>query len=651
MPLRLPPLPLLLLALVAPMLPAKEVVPKADTLARDLLRDAEFQAISISPDGTMLAISRRQGEVTQVTIHKREPLEPIITFDPGPGGEITTLRWIDNRRLIIGATRIGGYFKTALFEPMLTIASLDGTRPFLLPGNFYSLLEDDPDHILVYGCGFAKGADGCAIPEVRKVDLKHVYAKGELIASGPADTSLFIDPLGKAGMAFGVEDDGTTRTHIMNPATKAWTLINDSSKTHLEVYPLAIRRDGSAAILQSQRTTGPDVIESLDPITGERTQLYADAESDPVSLAMSFDGDDLLGAFFEPTQPRLHLWQPEHPDSKTLIELQGAFPGKRVLGLSRSKDRNLLVLYVYSDRDPGSFYLFDRKARKASIITRSKPWIDPAKQATQRGFSVKARDGQLLHGLLTTPPNSSGKNLPLVVLPHGGPYEISDNWGYDEELQILGQHGYAVLQVNFRGSGGYGRHFMDIGERQWGRAMQDDISDATRWAIAQGIADPARICIFGASYGGYAAMMGPIREPGLYRCAVGLSGVYDLGKMYRWGDIRRSDYGQVYLKRVLGEDQAELAANSPALHADKIGVPVLLAHGVLDGRVDIKHAQAMEKALRKGGKSVELIKYSATGHSITVPKHRLDFYAHLLAFLDKHIGDGRAGAAAAVASP
>lgn len=630
-------LSLLPLCLAAASLSAKDG-PPADALTRELLRDAEFQAVSISPDGTMFAISRRLDDVTKVTIHKRENMEPIIAFDPGYGGEITTLRWIDNQRLIIGATRIGGYFKSALFSPMLTIANLDGRRPVQLPGNFYSMLDNDPDHILVYNCGFAKGAKGCAIPEIRKVDLKHLGAHGELVASGPADAALTIDPLGKAGFAFSVEDDGTTRTHAMDPATKAWSLINDSSKTGLDIYPLAMRRDGSAAILQSQQKQGPDLVESFDPATAKRTLLYADPESDPTSLVYSFDSQEVLGAFFEPTAPRLHLWRPEHPDAAILTELQTAFPGRRAVGVSQSKDHNLLVLFVYSDRDPGAYYLFDRKARKASIITRAKPWAEPSQQATQRGFSLKARDGVLLHGLLTLPPGSSGKNLPLVVLPHGGPYDIADTWGYDPELQILGQHGYAVLQVNFRGSGGYGRHFTQIGERQWGRAMQDDISDATRWAIAEGIADAGRICTFGASYGGYAALMGPIREPGLYRCAVGLSGVFDLGKMYNWGSIRRSDYGQAYLKRVLGEDKAELAANSPALLADKVGVPVLLAHGTLDGRVDVKHAQAMEKALRKGGKPVELVECSATGHSIIVPKHQLDFYARLLAFLDSNIG-------------
>ena len=346
----------------------------------------------------------------------------------------------------------------------------------------------------------------------------------------------------------------------------------------------------------------------------------------------------MIGAYYEPTQPRLRLWQPDHPDAKTMTELQAAFPGRIVLGVSASEDRNLLVLYVYSDRDSGAYYLFDRQARKASIITRAKPWLDAAKQAPQRGIAFKARDGKSVRGLLSVPPNSAGKNLPLVVLPHGGPFGVTDNWGHDPEVQILAQHGYAVLQVNFRGSGGYGHQFTKIGERQWGRAMQDDVTDATRWAISEGIADPGRICIYGASYGGYAALMGPIREPGLYRCAVGLSGVSDLSRLARWASLRRDDLGELYFNRVVGQDKAELAAHSPVMLADKIKVPVMLAHGGLDGIVPVQHAEAMVKALRKAGSPVELTVYPSTGHTIRIEKHEQDFYARLLAFLDKHIG-------------
>lgn len=221
----------------------------------------------------------------------------------------------------------------------------------------------------------------------------------------------------------------------------------------------------------------------------------------------------------------------------------------------------------------------------------------------------------------------------MVVVPHGGPYEIIDAWGFDTGAAVLASQGFAVLRVNFRGSGGYGRDFVEKGFRQWGRAMQDDVTDATRWAIAEGIAAADRICIYGASYGGYSALMGAVREPRLYRCAAGYAAPYDLAKMYKWGSIRRSDLGLNYLERVLGKDKAELAANSPAQQASTIVIPILIAHGRLDARVGVEHSQAMAKILRKGGAGVDYIEYPNEGHGLAIDEDEADFYGRLLAFL------------------
>jgi len=229
----------------------------------------------------------------------------------------------------------------------------------------------------------------------------------------------------------------------------------------------------------------------------------------------------------------------------------------------------------------------------------------------------------------------------MVVLVHGGPYEVTETWGYDAEAALIAENGYAVLRVNFRGSGGYGNAFVEKGFRQWGRAMQDDLTDATRWAIQQGHADPGKVCIYGMSYGGYAALMGAVREPGLYRCVAGYAAPYDLAKMYKWGSIRRSDLGLEYLERVLGKDKQELAAYSPAQRADAIKVPVLLAHGRLDARVDVRHSQQLAKAMRKAGTPVELVEYPNEGHGLAIDADREDFYARLLAFLDAHLGHAR----------
>ncbi|NJN51566.1 MAG: S9 family peptidase [Gammaproteobacteria bacterium] len=180
----------------------------------------------------------------------------------------------------------------------------------------------------------------------------------------------------------------------------------------------------------------------------------------------------------------------------------------------------------------------------------------------------------------------------MIVIPHGGPHGVYDTYGFDGEIQLLANQGYAVLQVNFRGSGGRGRAFQAAGYGEWGEKMQDDITDAVKWTIAEGTADPNRICIFGASYGGFAALSGVTRDPDLYRCAVGYVGVYDLNLMFDKGDIQSVAFGMNYLKRVLGTDTADLTRRSPVNHADNIKVPVLLIHGKLDERAPIEHSIA-----------------------------------------------------------
>jgi dienelactone hydrolase len=614
-----------------------------DEITRALLKDAEFELIAVSPDGSKLAIARRVGNVTQVTVHARADMKPLISFDPGAKGRISELEWIDDTRLLVGATRLEGPENFAAFDPILVVATLDGAPPTVLPGNFFAVIKGDPDHLLVGDCGFGKGNKGCNLPQVRRDEIKRLHKKGELVIEGPADTRMVLNRAATAGFAYKWEDDDTAKTYVYHPADKTWTLLNDGAVAGVEVLPLAVSRDGKTGFLQAENKDGPDAIERYDFATGTRTRLHADAHSDPVAILPALDGSDVVGAIYEPTEPKPYFWAPEHPDAKLYAELQAAFPGKRVRVLDNSDDYNVFALLVSSDREPGAWYVLDRKARKAAVITRQFPWIDAAKQGSQASFEFKARDGLLLHGLLTTPPGTAGKNLPLVVMPHGGPYWIHDSKGFDAENQILAQHGYAVLQVNFRGSGGYGRGFFDAGTRQWGRAMQDDVTDATRWAIAQGIADPKRICIYGVSYGGYAALMGPIREPGLYQCAASYAGPTDLTKITKWGSARRDELNKKWHAKMLGEG-ADLVPISPALNADKIKVPVLLAHGYRDARVDVRHAQAMRSSLARG--SVEYVEYSDTGHFLWLESHRADFVTRLLKLLDANIGPRRAAVAA-----
>lgn len=601
-----------------------------------LKRDA-IESIEISPNGKYLALAERVGESTLVTIRDAASLQVLMQINPGNLGEVSRLNWLDDDRILIGANRVDAKYRIALVQPALYIVTRDGKSKYKLPANFLSTIKDDPDHLLVTDCSdWQKG--GC-IDEVRRAEIGHLSRLGDKIIAAPdVHSTLFADQQGQVRFAIAWSDKSQSKLHVHRDQSSGWTLINDSTESGVDSVPLGVDQTGNHAFLVTEHKTGTSSVERYEIATGKREEVYRNPDSDPVWSIYSFDGNVPLGAYYNATRPRPVIWNATHPDVPMLRQIYNAFPGNLVHVTSASNDRNLAVVKVGSDKDPGAFYLFDRAAKKAVLLARSRSWLSALPVSATKDIQFTARDGTKLHGLLTLPPDTVATSLPMVVIPHGGPYEMLDTWSFDEEANLLASQGLAVLRINFRGSGGYGRAFVEQGYRQWGRGMQDDISDATRWAIKEGIADAKRICLYGASYGGYAALMGAVREPDLYQCVAGYAAPYDLAKMYKWGSIRRSDLGMNYLERVLGKDKPELTERSPAQQAASIKVPVLLAHGKLDARVAVEHSRAMVKSLRKANAQVELVEYPNEGHGLNIEADQIDFYTRLLGFLDKHIG-------------
>lgn len=331
---------------------------------------------------------------------------------------------------------------------------------------------------------------------------------------------------------------------------------------------------------------------------------------------------------------------PDGADAKLYRGLQNAFPGEAIDFINFDQDGGELLFFVSSDRDPGTYYLLDTQTHKASKLFAAMPWIDPRQMATRYPIRFKASDGTELGGILTFPLHRSDHHLPMVLMPHGGPYEIRDDWFFDSDAQFLASRGYLVLQVNFRGSGGRGTGFQHAGYGQWGTGIQQDLIDGVKWAIANGFADPDRICVYGASFGGYSAMMQVVRAPHLFKCAVGYAGVYDLQMLYSKGDIQSTKSGVSYLSTVIGHDSAKLDANSPDKLADKIDVPVFLAHGKDDERAPFAGAEAMHDALDTAHKKVEWMAVSHEGHGFYTEADTAAFLTKLQAFLAQNIGPG-----------
>ena len=406
------------------------------------------------------------------------------------------------------------------------------------------------------------------------------------------------------------------------------------------LQPLGFATDNHTVYWLGRTSSSTVGLYALDPDTRKITLLYGDPDYDISQVIWSFDWQKtqkIIAVMTMPGLPALHILEGDAPKAGYLASLYDAFPGQIVNITSNTHDGSLMVVYVHSDRNPGSYYLFDAKTSKVSLLFNALPDIDPQKMASMRPVTFKARDGVALHGYLTLPPDGNGKNLPLILNPHGGPHGIRDAWGWDPEVQFFASHGYAVLQVNYRGSGGYGMKFQDMGYRHWSTSMQSDLADAAHWAIRQGIADPERICIYGASYGGYAALENSILYPGLYKCTVGYVGVYDL-TLLGHSDFSHYAFGDRYLDVVLGDDKSTLESESPVYQADKIKDPVFIIYGGADKRVVPENAEELMAALDKLGRKYELMYERNEGHGFTKPQHNYELYTRMLRFFDKYIG-------------
>jgi dipeptidyl aminopeptidase/acylaminoacyl peptidase len=626
------------------------------------LRRDGFDDIKLSPTGEFFAASVPGEDNSILMIVRRSDNKPMAGFGIGKNTYIADFDWVNAERVVFGTARKFG----ALDQPQLTGnlygMNADGTGKDILVGQDVEVmstgthiqtkktemvaaflvddLPGDDRNILVTVSPFS----GDTFNRVEKMD---VYSgRRSPVARSPVTNADYLsDGKGVIRFAYGRDTNNDNRLFYRAKDASDWTrtadwkLLNDElANGHVEI-PLGFSADDRYAYLQVEQSSGPDAIVAYDTTDGSRKTLLRDADGDPSRIirALGRSHGVPVGAFITGGKPHTVFFDAGSDEARLYRSLEAAFPGSAVVITSKTQDGALALVEVSSDRNPGDFYLFDTVNKKAQLLLSRRDWVDQANMAQMRPFQFAARDGQILHGFLTLPPGSDGKHLPLVVLPHGGPFGVADSWGFSQEPQLLAAAGYGVLQVNFRGSGHYGRAFTQAGAREWGGKMQDDVTDATHWAVDQGIADPVRICIYGASYGAYAALTGVAREPALYKCAAGYVGVYDLPLMFSKGDTRALESGLSYLHDWVGEP-AQLGAISPVNQAGLIKVPVFLAAGGEDERAPIQHSERMEKALRAAGVPVETLYYRTEGHGFYVDAHRQAFYTQLLAFLDRNIG-------------
>lgn len=404
--------------------------------------------------------------------------------------------------------------------------------------------------------------------------------------------------------------------------------------------PLTIAPDG-ALYVRSHEQGDKSALYTLDAASGKMSAaavlVSKDFDLNPVPVT----NDQALLGWRLRVDAEVTQWI--DPGMKALqAQLDRALPTTtNRLSVARRAQTPYVLVESFSDVQPSVYHLFHTGQKKLTRLGAALPGIDPKRMGPMDLVRYPARDGLSIPAYLTLPPGGAKKNLPLVVLVHGGPWVRGGDWRWQPEVQFLASRGYAVLQPEFRGSTGFGNKHFRAGWKQWGQAMQNDLADGARWAIAQGIADPKRIAIAGASYGGYAAMMGLVNDPDLFRCAVNWVGVTDITLMYTayWSDIDDESKRYGY-PRLIGDPKADaekLRAHSPLHQAARIRQPVLMAYGGVDERVPIAHGERMRDALRAHNSAVQFIEYPSEGHGWAKPETNIDFWGRVETFLGRHL--------------
>ncbi|MBV8642056.1 MAG: S9 family peptidase [Verrucomicrobia bacterium] len=378
-------------------------------------------------------------------------------------------------------------------------------------------------------------------------------------------------------------------------------------------------------------------IVEFDPETGKETNVLFDhPEVDVSDLHYSKKRKVITSASYTTWKEEKKFFDPV--TEQLYKTLEGKLPGYDVYVVSSNKAEDTFVVRTITDRSLGSFYLYEANSGKLTKLADRNPWLKEDQLTEMKPIEYKSRDGLTIHGYLTLPKGKPAKDLPIVVNPHGGPW-VRDEWGFNPEVQFLANRGFGVLQMNYRGSTGYGRNFWEAGFKQWGQSMQDDITDGVKWLIDQGIADPKRVAIYGGSYGGYAVLEGLTKTPDLYAAGVDYVGVSNLFTFMKtvppyWKPFLDMMYEMVGNP---DKDKALFEENSPALNADRIKAPLFVAQGAKDPRVNIDESNQIVNALKKRGIDVEYMVKENEGHGFHNEENRFSFYEAMESFLAKHL--------------
>ncbi len=624
----------------------------------DFARYPDLDEVALSPTGEYiaLAVPSVDGKETNLQIARVKDGSTVQTLRFGQNSHVMDVTWTDDDQVTVQrakrfpleqfksnlgelmSTDITGKKQRTLFAFIPDDGARTGRNKDMGWAIMAGALDKEPGKALVkFYCWPSQcGEDGDTV--VFKVDTR-TGARQEIerIKDGDVDSQLVWDHDGIARVAYSQSKDGVPRMSYRPTPSSPWTPLPKSIAGYA-IEGGYIAEDNNTLYARVSDDQEATTLYKIDLAAGTRTKIVGRDGVDVGTIMTGGRKGVPFGVTYTSPGPAVQYFDPNSEWAKLHAGLMQRFKGRMVYFLQFTRDDQKLLFWTASDRAPGDYYVLDRaNGNKIVQIGARRPWLEGKQVAQMKPVEFTTRDGAKVYGYYTAPVGAAPGPQPLVVMPHGGPFGVSDTWGWEDDVQFLASRGYAVLQVNYRGSSGRGDKFSNQAFKQWGGMIQNDITDGVQYAIDQKLADPNRICMYGASFGGYSALMQPILNPGMYKCAIGYVGVYDLPLLSRSKETESEDIERWYA-RSLGTDMAALATQSPAKRAKEIKVPVMLVHGKADDNVGMNQFRAMEGALKDAGQTPEVMLGNGEGHGFANPQNIAELYRRMQTFLDKYIG-------------
>ncbi|WP_281556463.1 alpha/beta fold hydrolase [Thalassomonas sp. RHCl1] len=622
---------------------------------QNLFDHAQYQNAKISPDGKYLAVAVLSQGKRALVFFDSKTMKPVGSAKFQGRKEIGRYYWVNNERVVITINQRDPWLEEPITYGELYAVNYDGTKGELIYGyqagemqtgshikkkkairgwaEIIDRLKEDKKHILISSTPMSN--TGERLPTVLKLNVYNGKVTRKL-GTSPIPFARFItDTSGELRALTGTDKNDHRQLYLRQDGdwVQAPQDLVGKSVSLLSV-------DASGKYLYTLDNKGQDLtgIFKLNLEDYSYKSVYTDKVVDITDVEMTTDGRTAYALRVDEDYPTYLILNKKAEEAQTFKDLLATFPYSKVNITSKTEDGNIYVVLVSSDIDPGTLYLFDKKQNQISALFKFKPELNSAELAQVEPIQLEASDGQLIHGYFTAAKSTDKNDIaPLVVLVHGGPHGVRNYWSFSQQVQYLALNGYSVLQVNYRGSDGYGRDFAVAGHRAWGTRIQQDINDAYQWLIKQNKAKAGHACIMGASFGAYSAIQSAVKFPDTYQCAIANAGIYDLELMFEDGDIREKAFGRSYLKRVLGTDKAQLKSMSPVNHVANIKIPLLLAHGEKDKRAPFEHAKRLRTALDKANKGYEWFVVDDESHGFFNPENQKAYMNKVVKFLDSHL--------------